>query len=706
MKKKSVKKTIISKPTKFPSKTSKSSSKLKSPKKYQKVKTSIIKQKDKVKRSYIGEKINKLKTEHKRIFIAIIILIAIITILFGTKIFTLFNYLLGGETLVQLTAENQDFFLKNSEKATVEFEIYALPNLFCEANCEYTFQDISSGYVLDKSNFTTKLSIIKTLKYDLVAPERGEGQVLYNFKIICQSKEEGFCKTDEEEKVRSYLIALNYELSDEQKSFKNKSTQEVQKTIFKVDELNRINQENKKLNTILEEQIITEGIPKNNITKIEDELDTQLENLKKYEYEIVLRDGISDEINQTRIELVKINNNLTSQLQNYNNFTSELLKTRTNLVKLKSNKNISEENHNSIKNLIATYNKIINETKQPFYLELQEHFFNLLKDKIKTTEESLVESMEGNYTYQEIEISKLRKIEKPFRSNYTSGRIISPEEPMCCYKGDCEICCTDECKSQKEKYPIILIHGHSFNEAVSAEKSLGDLSHIKEELAKDGVIDGGYIILRQPEEKETFARTNKQIAFAASYYFDIYQNEEEFKVLETKADSLDTYALRLNDIIKNVKTITNRDKVYIVSHSMGGLVSRRYMQIFGDNDVEKLVMIGTPNHGVSGLILTSCSIFGADSHCKALDEESLFLNKLNYGKKPTINISTIIGLGCLMDGEDGDGIVKNKSAYLDWADNHYVKGNCTGTEFLHTKMLKVDKYPETYKILKKELGIN
>ena len=276
---------------------------------------------------------------------------------------------------------------------------------------------------------------------------------------------------------------------------------------------------------------------------------------------------------------------------------------------------------------------------------------------------------------------------------------------MCCYKGDCDVCCSNDCHDDQDKYPIILVHGHSFNDAVSAESSIGDLNSIKEKLIDDGLIDGGYVIVRKLNRTGTFARTNKQMVFSVSYYFDIYQNDEETFVLQTKADSLDTYALRLNDIIENVKLMTNRDKVNIVAHSMGGLVSRRYMQIFGDDSVNDLIMIGTPNHGIDGYVLSSCPVFGADIHCEAMDKSSLFLNKLNYGKVPETNVSVIIGVGCNTDGSVGDGIVKNESAYLSWAKDYYVNGTCSGVNFLHQTILDVDKYPEVYRIIKNELNI-
>ncbi|MBK7853099.1 MAG: alpha/beta fold hydrolase [Bacteroidetes bacterium] len=62
--------------------------------------------------------------------------------------------------------------------------------------------------------------------------------------------------------------------------------------------------------------------------------------------------------------------------------------------------------------------------------------------------------------------------------------------------------------------------------------------------------------------------------------------------------------IAIRDAIKNVLSITGRDKVILVGHSMGGLASREYLQnqsLFQPSDGEKhvamLVTIGTPHGG-------------------------------------------------------------------------------------------------------------
>ena len=56
-------------------------------------------------------------------------------------------------------------------------------------------------------------------------------------------------------------------------------------------------------------------------------------------------------------------------------------------------------------------------------------------------------------------------------------------------------------------------------------------------------------------------------------------------------------AAKLKDKIQSMKEKYGVEEVDIVAHSMGGLVSRWYIQKLGGRDVNKLIMIGTPNHG-------------------------------------------------------------------------------------------------------------
>ena len=60
---------------------------------------------------------------------------------------------------------------------------------------------------------------------------------------------------------------------------------------------------------------------------------------------------------------------------------------------------------------------------------------------------------------------------------------------------------------------------------------------------------------------------------------------------------IEHFAVQLAAKIDSIRTATGADRVVLVGHSMGGLVSRAYLRRFGGDRVAKLVTIGTPHHG-------------------------------------------------------------------------------------------------------------
>lgn len=98
-------------------------------------------------------------------------------------------------------------------------------------------------------------------------------------------------------------------------------------------------------------------------------------------------------------------------------------------------------------------------------------------------------------------------------------------------------------------------------------------------------------------------------------------------------------------VIQKAKKISNSDKVDLVCHSMGGLVARYYIQSeFYNNDVDKLIMMGTPNSGSSksynyweGGVLPFEE--NDDSFMyKALWKGYIWLLKIMYGEKDNLKI--------------------------------------------------------------------
>lgn len=279
--------------------------------------------------------------------------------------------------------------------------------------------------------------------------------------------------------------------------------------------------------------------------------------------------------------------------------------------------------------------------------------------------------------------------------------------PQCCVFGECRACCeSEECKNDPDTYPVMFLHGHAVNKDISAEYSLEGFNKIQRKLEGDGYLSAGAITLYT--ERDTpygiWGRMHTPMTLRASYYFDIFKEPENYVVVQTKSENIDTYAIRLKELVDTVKHKTGKPKVKIIAFSMGGLVARRYLQIFGSDSVHTLVLIGTPNKGIVGDIADYCPVTGEKLECRDMNAQSLFMNKLNQGKLPDIPVHNIVGTGCVMDGGVGDGAVFEERGILEGAQNHVIKGKCRSSVYpLHLDLQDIDMYPEVYTIIKDAL---
>ena len=282
--------------------------------------------------------------------------------------------------------------------------------------------------------------------------------------------------------------------------------------------------------------------------------------------------------------------------------------------------------------------------------------------------------------------------------------ILSDNPPICCVFNDCKPCCRDEsCKDDPRTFPIIFLHGHSFAKSNSPEFSLDSFDKLQTKLQDDGYLNAGIVSLyskNEPLQQGIWGLSGKPVTVKVSYYYDAFKKEDKYIVVPTKSENIDTYVLRLKDLIEMVKQRTNKPKVNIVAHSMGGLVARRYLQIFGEADIDKLIMIAAPNNGIAYPVSNYCGIIGENRECQDMQQNSLFLNKLNdQSLQPKkVRLYTIIGQGCNMDSKDGDGVVLVDNAKFENSKLFYVNGTCGGIfgSVLHTEILNIEKYPETY----------
>ncbi|MBN1156308.1 hypothetical protein JXA85_01715 [Candidatus Woesearchaeota archaeon] len=276
---------------------------------------------------------------------------------------------------------------------------------------------------------------------------------------------------------------------------------------------------------------------------------------------------------------------------------------------------------------------------------------------------------------------------------------------VCCVFGKCERCCTDECYGEPEKYPVVFIHGHAVSEDVSAEYSLEGLSRMQQKIEENGYVDAGAFSSYHESKENTWSMIPLPVSIRASYYFDVFQEESSSVMTQAKSENIDTYAVRLKEAVDEITARTGREKAKLICYSMGGLVCRRYIQLFTEKKVESLILIGVPNKGVTGKISRLCPVFGGKLECHDLDSESIFINKLNGGAMPNISVYNIVGTGCQMDEGMGDGIVLEESAMLEGAKNFVINSSCkSAIETLHLDLLDTKKYPEVEKIVLKGLG--
>jgi len=419
----------------------------------------------------------------------------------------------------------------------------------------------------------------------------------------------------------------------------------------------------------------------------------------------------------------------------------------------KTIKEVHEQENNKSNELLKNYNmeeinEILENAKQNKILNVKNNIFNEIKD-IKADDEtnsslnllldisavnfvdeeidygtfseeeilSLIninlsnESEDYNKNYCDIEVmnvseyygskAEINKVNEVGESNFASRINIELTEnfPLCCVFGECKRCCTDnQCEQDPSLIPVLFLHGHALNRDNSPEYSLDAFNKIQTKLQEDGYISAGSITPVSDFrgiQKGDWGLSSKPISVKGSYYLVSYYNLGSYTIATQKSENIETYAIRLKELIELLMFRTGKDKVTIISHSMGGLVARSYMQIFGDEDIDKLIMIATPNNGISGSINSYCPILGEKNECKDMSENSIFIKKLNDPNKIPQNaeIFNIVGTGC----DNGDGIVSKENSELEYAENFFVNGTCDGfSDVLHTQILDIDRYPEVY----------
>ena len=174
------------------------------------------------------------------------------------------------------------------------------------------------------------------------------------------------------------------------------------------------------------------------------------------------------------------------------------------------------------------------------------------------------------------------------------------------------------------------------------------------------------------EQLDKYLMGNKYDTIRKEYYVTEDQGGIE---LQAKKLSSDISSVNGAYELTGFKT----GKVDIVGHSMGGLIARYYDKYLSDNAIRKLIMVGTPNHGVprikqlAGIILSSVLTEEHILEAYQLSSENPVIIELNEGEekgqhlKKDVQYSVLYGYGTILGG---DGIVSEYSAMLNGIESY------------------------------------
>ena len=620
----------------------------------------------------------------------------------GFKLYLYVKYLIGNDLVIQLEADNKDLSLVYGENASISFKMSRVTSPLCKTQCEYSFLDVSNNLILEQGNLNLLLSQNK--KEDIFQNKAETGQELYRFTLACNNIKSFLCHTSEAVVSRDVLITVEYGLNEEQNNARNLLSQSIYDVFNETNSINsnliylqsKLNEINKTLfiDNNFSDLINFSSEILNNFSMISD-------SWKKGDYQKVNEtlSLIKRDRNELLGAFVSLNDSIYSKIEQYHDLVDSLNLYYANLSGL-AKKEMNQSDAVNLDNIISDFNnKVDLFSKTPDLQEKKNISSLILGNSLNFQVTSGTFKASNNISFN------LSRIDIVFPENRSHSLVLESPLPECCVYNKCK-----DCGKVDNLYPILFIHGHDFNQGISAEYSLNAFQDIQNKLDSEGYLNAGQLTLydMDPSVSGRLGYAGVPVTIRSTYYYDVLKESSSIYLpVQLKSENIDTYSIKLRTLVDKLKYETGQSKVIIIAHSMGGLVARRYIQLFGNDSVEKLILVGVPNNGVEGKIVSLCSIFGAKAECDDIASGSLFLNKLNNDPTQHVKTYNIIGTGCDMNGEQGDGVLLSRNAVLSGAGQsskeYYVNGTCSGIDFLHVNMLKANGYPETYEILKRIL---
>ncbi len=670
----------------------------------------------------------KKKSKKRTILFSLLIfliIVLIILVILGIRI----SFKINDELVIKLTPLDKSLITSYGEEKNITFNFQNYNNFLCKSKCSYEFIDLSKNRVLDNQTLILKSRSNITLSYKLLPQIYGPGQDIYLFEVRCNNIKSFLCSTEEEEQFKSSFITLSYDLGDLDRKNLISLNNEMNEFLYNISELDIKNKRynfyfysaSKKLNDTIfyyDYLLIKDKIYSTNI-KFESLRNESLSFLDLYgdgKYDAVKDVLIKNnpELNYLIGDINNLENEFSAIIASYNYIVSNISDLINLSLLIDPIIEYNSLNNNTILFKMATKYKYDLANIPKAYKNISDSDLNGFNKKIITLTSEIRylitetnTSLTPNYTtLKEFDID-IALISFPVNVSFASSFVtnISLPKPICCVFGKCNQCCSlEKCKYDPKLYPILFLHGHSFNKKSSPETSLNSFTKMQRNLQNDGVINAGQIDLQNLDYviSGEYGRSGNPVSIRASYYYIYYYDLGGYRITAQRSERIENYALRLNDIIKILKQRTGSDKVNIIAHSMGGLVAREYVRVFGEDSVNKLVLIATPNYGVTGRVKDLCTFFGSEKECEDMSEDSVFMKRLNQYLPSQIKVFSIAGSGCITDTEDGDGIVQVDHVLLPYAQNYIVNGTCTDIlkSNLHQDIIDSGKYLASYGIVK------
>ncbi|PJE81686.1 hypothetical protein COU58_01210 [Candidatus Pacearchaeota archaeon CG10_big_fil_rev_8_21_14_0_10_32_42] len=649
-----------------------------------------------------AEKTKKLKI---KIFIFAFIFM-ILSILFFINFYLYVKALIGNDLFISLNSGDKNLILNNGEEGTFDVKARVLINPFCHASCKLSMKDLGNGELLYNESLFLGFSMPFSKKIPVKINEESYGQKLYEVSLSCETLREKLCYTKTDyQKSRTEIVSIEHKLNNLQKekaeNLKNQ-TEFVNKEFYNLkNNLNALKFNFSYLDlSKFENDSVSFNEFINSFNANVSKLIIFYESQKYSDLEKEINLSI-EELKNVSLKFNHFNSSLQSEINLYNSMVENLTLMHEELAFIEEY-NFSNYSIEIAELFVGNFNlAIINLSEKDFVFKKiyllniikseKENLLNIIEEENNS---AIVREMKITKNLSEINFSKINiGAEIPAHTF-----VLKEPSPICCLNNECYPCMEDA----NLNYPIILIHGHNFNKKLSVETSLDALNGLSQSFENDGYINAGSLYQNTYDElsKGYLGKVNRSVIFKPTYYLDPSKEGDPF-AMNSEWGDMDTYASRLNEIILNVKYLTGKDKVILVAHSMGGLVVRRNIQLYGGEEIEKLILVTVPNHGVDGFVLNYCSFFGVDVECAQMDKSSSFMNLINEAPELKVPTYNLVGLGCFWENSVGDGIVKNESAYFEGVENLFFNGKCNGFDFFHGNVFDTSLYPEIYETIKK-----